>query len=99
MERQVQDWLGEAGVVPPGNGVEAHLWEGEEQGQSEAELVAKMSPTERAAYETKRLKLRKAMVSLGWGGGCSCLWGGVVVFGGGGGASREGDTTTTTTTP
>jgi hypothetical protein len=36
---------------------------GEEQGQSEAELIAKMSPTERAAYETKRLKLRKAMVS------------------------------------
>jgi hypothetical protein len=23
---QVDDWLAEAGVTPPGNGVEAHLW-------------------------------------------------------------------------
>jgi hypothetical protein len=44
---------------------------GAPEGQSEAELIAKMCPTERAAYETKRLKLRKAMVSLcgGRGGG------------------------------
>ena len=60
-------WLQEAGVVPPGNGVEAHLWEGEDSSSSggsssEAELVAQMSPAERAAYEDKKLKLRKAMV-------------------------------------
>lgn len=68
MERQVQDWIEQAAVVPPGNGVEAHLWgegsggEGDSSSSSEAELMSKMSPTERAAYETKKLKLRKAMV-------------------------------------
>ena len=36
--------------------------EGEEE-VSEADLIARMSPKERAAYEEKTLKMRKAMVS------------------------------------
>jgi hypothetical protein len=63
----VQDWLQEAGTVPPGNGAESALWEGEEV--SEADLIARMSPTERAAYEEKKLKMRKAMVSVCPAGG------------------------------
>lgn len=62
-----QDWLAEAGTVPPGNGVEAHLWDGTDEEQ-EADLIAKMSPAERAAYEDKKLKLRKAMVCVSRGG-------------------------------
>jgi hypothetical protein len=58
----LQDWLQEAGTVPPGNGAESALWEGEEV--SEADLIARMSPTERAAYEEKKLKMRKAMVGV-----------------------------------
>ena len=63
----LQDWLQEAGTVPPGNGAESALWEGEEV--SEADLIARMSPTERAAYEEKKLKMRKAMVRVCVGGG------------------------------
>jgi hypothetical protein len=79
MEAQVQDWIADAGTVPPGNGVEAHLWDGSDE-MKEEELIAKMSPTERAAYEEKKLKLRKAMVGCvppvrGGGGGRS--WGGL----------------------
>ena len=36
---------------------------GDEEEVSEANLIARMSPTERAAYEEKKLKMRKAMVS------------------------------------
>jgi hypothetical protein len=65
---QVDDWLAEAGVTPPGNGVEAHLWGA--GGSSEASVeeggaavdVSLMSAAERAEYEERKLKLRKAMV-------------------------------------
>jgi hypothetical protein len=46
-------WIAENGAVPPGNGDRADLW-------TETPLAA-MSPAERAAYEEKKLKLRKAM--------------------------------------
>jgi hypothetical protein len=72
---QVDDWLAEAGVTPPGNGVEAHLWGA--GGTSEASTdeaggaaaaavdVSLMNPEERAEYEERKLKLRKAMVRAG----------------------------------
>jgi hypothetical protein len=75
---QVDDWLAEAGVTPPGNGVEAHLWGAggtseastDEAGSSAAAVDASlMSPAERAEYEERKLKLRKAMVRVvGWSG-------------------------------
>ncbi len=46
-------WIAENGTVPPGNGDRADLW-------TDTPLAA-MSPAERAAYEEKKLKLRKAM--------------------------------------
>lgn len=69
MEAQVDDWLAEAGVTPPGNGVEAHLWGAggsseastDESAAAAAVDVSLMSPAERAEYEERKLKLRKAM--------------------------------------
>eukprot|EP00882_Tetradesmus_deserticola_P012317 GHRQ01013056.1.p1 GENE.GHRQ01013056.1~~GHRQ01013056.1.p1 ORF type:complete len:463 (+),score=198.26 GHRQ01013056.1:85-1389(+) len=68
MEAQVEAWLAEAGVTPPGNGVEAQLWGGggsseasSEEGGSAAVDVSLMSPADRAEYEERKLKLRKAM--------------------------------------
>lgn len=68
MEAQVEDWLAEAGVTPPGNGVEAHLWGAPSASASEEDDAAAsfdvslLSPAERAEYEERKLKLRKAMV-------------------------------------
>ncbi len=50
-------WLAENGTVPIGNRDAASLW-AETTG---AAALAAMSPAERAAYEEKKLKLRKAM--------------------------------------
>jgi hypothetical protein len=70
---QVDDWLADAGVTPPGNGVEAHLWGAggtseastDEAGSAAAAVdVSLMSPAERAEYEERKLKLRKAMVRV-----------------------------------
>mmetsp|Transcript_24265 Transcript_24265/g.79140 ORF Transcript_24265/g.79140 Transcript_24265/m.79140 type:complete len:456 (-) Transcript_24265:2156-3523(-) len=60
MERERQRWLTELpeGFVPPGNSDEASEWEpGAERGIDESA----MSDAERALYEDKKLKLRKAM--------------------------------------
>jgi hypothetical protein len=69
---QVDDWLAEAGVTPPGNGVEVHLWgaggsseASTDEGAAAAVDVSLMSPAERAEYEERKLKLRKAMVGVG----------------------------------
>lgn len=58
MEQQAQAWIDEAGTVPPGNGVERELWEG---ASKEAPAAGVMTAAQRAAYEEKKLKLRKAM--------------------------------------
>lgn len=56
LEREAANWLEEAGTLPPGNGAEKDLW------IQDSPFDAKsMSATERAAYEEKKLKLRKAM--------------------------------------
>eukprot|EP00878_Enallax_costatus_P031191 GHUV01034086.1.p1 GENE.GHUV01034086.1~~GHUV01034086.1.p1 ORF type:complete len:253 (+),score=67.09 GHUV01034086.1:148-906(+) len=72
MEALAEDWLEEAGVIPPGNGVEAELWLGSSSSDAAAEPtpavdITLLSPTERAEYEEKRLKLKKAMV-------CNRVW-------------------------
>lgn len=61
LEREVQTLLEEhaarhAGVYPPGNAVESPAWS-----EPEGEVASVMSPAERERYETKKLKLRKAM--------------------------------------
>ncbi|KAF6255860.1 NifU-like domain-containing protein [Scenedesmus sp. NREL 46B-D3] len=64
---QVEDWLAEAGVTPPGNGVEAQLWGLGGSGEASTDEggaavdVALMSSAERSEYEERKLKLRKAM--------------------------------------
>jgi Fe-S cluster biogenesis protein NfuA len=54
LEREAANWTREAGTTPPGNGVEAELW-------ATGVSTATMSDAERAAYEEKKLKMRKAM--------------------------------------
>eukprot|EP00899_Mesostigma_viride_P008928 jgi/Mesvir1/18036/Mv09356-RA.2 len=57
LEAEVDQWVQRLGngVVPPGNGPQAHLW-----GRKQATPSA-MSPEELREYEEKKLKLRKAM--------------------------------------
>lgn len=54
LERETRSWIEKEGVIPPGNGPEKDLWEG----QAAAKI---MSPVEMAEYEEKKLKMRKAM--------------------------------------
>ncbi|KAL3160178.1 hypothetical protein ABBQ32_010944 [Trebouxia sp. C0010 RCD-2024] len=54
LEREMRSWIDREGVVPPGNGPEKELWEG----QAAAKVL---SPAEMAEYEEKKLKMRKAM--------------------------------------
>jgi len=54
LEREASNWLRDAGTTPPGNGVESQLWGGGITAET-------MSAVERAAYEDKKLKMRKAM--------------------------------------
>jgi len=69
LERQAQAWLDEAGVTPPGNGVEKRAWEPEGASASAAAAAAAsatgstdgMTPAERLEHEERKLKLRKAM--------------------------------------
>jgi hypothetical protein len=58
----VLDWLSAAGVVPPGNGVEAHIWDGSDEAAAAAAAAVPMTDAEEAAYHAKKLKMRKAMV-------------------------------------
>jgi hypothetical protein len=51
------DWIAANGVVPIGNADTDGLW----AATVGAAAIAAMSPAERAAYEEKKLKLRKAM--------------------------------------
>lgn len=50
-------WIAENGAIPIGNQTAENLWT-ETTGEA---AIAAMSPLERAAYEEKKLKLRKAM--------------------------------------
>lgn len=67
-------------MTPPGNGVEAHLWGAggsseastDESAAAAAVDVSLMSPAERAEYEERKLKLRKAMVGGGGNEGWHC---------------------------
>jgi Fe-S cluster biogenesis protein NfuA len=56
LEREAANWLEEAGTLPPGNGAEKDLWV-----QDSPFDTKSMSAIELAAYEEKKLKLRKAM--------------------------------------
>lgn len=58
LQREADNWLAEAGTLPPGNGAEAELWDGGKTSSVDASL---MSVDELAEYEDKKLKLRKAM--------------------------------------
>ena len=57
MEQQRDAWIAQLAYVPSGNAEASDLWAGT---IGEA-AIAVMSPTERQAYEEKKLKLRKAM--------------------------------------
>ncbi|PRW61409.1 nifU chloroplastic isoform A [Chlorella sorokiniana] len=59
LQREADNWLEEAGTLPPGNGAEAELWEG--GGKNSSVDASLMSADELAEYEDKKLKLRKAM--------------------------------------
>lgn len=56
LEKEAANWLDEAGTLPPGNGAEQDVWEG-----PQAFDPGHMSADEQAAYEEKKLKMRKAM--------------------------------------
>lgn len=61
LQREADNWLAEAGTLPPGNGAEAELW-AQGVGASGASVdVSLMSADELAQYEERKLKLRKAM--------------------------------------
>lgn len=57
MEQQRDAWIAQLDYIPSGNTDASDLWAGT---IGEAAIAA-MSPTERQAYEEKKLKLRKAM--------------------------------------
>lgn len=58
LEREAQNWIDQVGTIPPGNGVEGHLWETKENSGQGSKT---MSQKELEVYEEKKLKLRKAM--------------------------------------
>eukprot|EP00210_Caulerpa_lentillifera_P004565 g4355.t1 len=57
LEREALDWIEREGTLPPGNGAEKDLWDL----GSDTLGVSNMSDKERAVYEEKKNKLRKAM--------------------------------------
>ncbi|PSB27155.1 GIY-YIG nuclease family protein [Stenomitos frigidus] len=57
MEQQRDAWIAQLGYRPSGNAEASELW-ASTVGEA---AIAAMSPTERQAYEEKKLKLRKAM--------------------------------------
>ena len=58
LEAQANAWLRDAGPqLPPGNAAEAARWGGAALGGAEAH----MTPAERAAFEDKKLKMKRAM--------------------------------------
>lgn len=59
LEREAQNWVDQVGTIPPGNGVERHLWESTTEGSGQDGKV--MSQKELEGYEEKKVKLRKAM--------------------------------------
>jgi hypothetical protein len=65
LQREADNWLGEAGTLPPGNGAEAELWEGATAGAGGSASLdtSLMTPAELAEYEEKKLKMRKVTAS------------------------------------
>lgn len=64
LQREADNWLKEAGTLPPGNGAESDLW-----GGVESERAAAMSADEAAEYEEKKTKMQLAMgEKIGAGG-------------------------------
>lgn len=62
LQKHAQSWLDQADGLPPGNGPEADLWGGGGGSTTEASVdLSVMSAAELAAYEDKKLKLKKAM--------------------------------------
>lgn len=59
MAREAANWIDAEGTIPPGNGVEQHLWEASSAAAKAG--GSSMSAAETDEYETKKLKLRKAM--------------------------------------
>ena len=60
LQREADNWLGEAGTLPPGNGAEAEVWEGAAAAAGGASVdTSLMTPAELAEYEEKKLKMRK----------------------------------------
>ena len=57
LQREADNWLSEAGTLPPGNGAEAELWSGTEATFD----VASMSEEEAKQYEEKKQKMQRAM--------------------------------------
>ncbi|KAI3423194.1 hypothetical protein D9Q98_010716, partial [Chlorella vulgaris] len=61
LQREADNWLAEAGTVPPGNGAEQELWDGARAGAGPSMDVSLMTGDELAEYEDRKLKMRKAM--------------------------------------
>lgn len=61
LQREADNWLQEAGTLPPGNGAEAELWQGAAAASGSSVDVSLMSADELAEHEERKLKLRKAM--------------------------------------
>lgn len=64
LQREADNWLAEAGTLPPGNGAEQELWNGSSDTTSASTTsfdMSSMSVDELAAYEEKKDKMKRAM--------------------------------------
>jgi len=64
LQREADNWLAEAGTLPPGNGSEQDLWNATTTTTSTSTTsfdVSSMSADEFAAYEEKKDKMKRAM--------------------------------------
>jgi Fe-S cluster biogenesis protein NfuA len=62
LQREADNWLAEAGTLPPGNGSEQDLWNGSSTTDTSTTFdLSSMSADELAAYEEKKDKMKRAM--------------------------------------
>jgi Fe-S cluster biogenesis protein NfuA len=62
LQREADNWLAEAGTLPPGNGAEQELWNGNSESTASTSFdMTSMSVDELAAYEEKKDKMKRAM--------------------------------------
>jgi Fe-S cluster biogenesis protein NfuA len=63
LQREADNWLAEAGTLPPGNGAEQDLWNGVSDATATTSSfdMSSMSADELAAYEEKKDKMKRAM--------------------------------------